>query len=476
MHCAVIGSGIAGMSSALLLARCGYEVSVFESAPHMAPLLRGFSRKGLHFDTGFHYAGGLGRGGSLRRWLSALGVALPVKTILPCRETYFLGSRKLCTLECSGNKWTTSFQRACPEASAPLRAFFARMEREYAASPYLSADFNERAHASPEPDASLRRSLEDLPLSPEWRKVLAAHCLLFDVPPDDTDMTTYSLVSWPCMTDGALVRGGGKTLADAFSAALRQAGVEVRLSSRVQKIVVENGRVRAVLTERGETCGADACIYTGHPSRLESLLPAGLLRRAFTSRLRALPETAQPFMVFAETRCPSLDGDVCYLLPSGGLERFAVSLDSEDPTVFLSTGTPAGQRRPVSMVASAQVPVTPDPAALRDWKKATAEKLLRKVHLCLPELSDARILALSCACDIQRWIEGSTGSIYGVRHRRQDIPLLPVTKVEGLLLAGQNILLPGVLGTAVSAAIAAGILVGQDSILSLFRRGKDIQE
>ena len=47
MHCVVVGSGITGLTAALLLARQGHQVTVLEAGARVAPLLRGFWREGL---------------------------------------------------------------------------------------------------------------------------------------------------------------------------------------------------------------------------------------------------------------------------------------------------------------------------------------------------------------------------------------------------------------------------------------------
>ena len=85
MRCVVAGSGITGLTAALLLARQGHNVAVVEAAPRVAPLLRGFWREGLYFDTGFHCGGGLHAGGVLRRWLRALGVEKHLRQITTSR-------------------------------------------------------------------------------------------------------------------------------------------------------------------------------------------------------------------------------------------------------------------------------------------------------------------------------------------------------------------------------------------------------
>jgi all-trans-retinol 13,14-reductase len=63
----VVGAGASGITSALVMARNGYDVALIEKSKRTAPLLRGFTRRGVFFDTGFHYSGGLGEGEFLDR-------------------------------------------------------------------------------------------------------------------------------------------------------------------------------------------------------------------------------------------------------------------------------------------------------------------------------------------------------------------------------------------------------------------------
>ena len=70
----VIGAGVSGLSAAILLAQNGRKVAVAEKAPTIAPTIRGFTRDGIYFDTGFHYAAMLGEGGAFARLCERLGV------------------------------------------------------------------------------------------------------------------------------------------------------------------------------------------------------------------------------------------------------------------------------------------------------------------------------------------------------------------------------------------------------------------
>ncbi|MDR1305155.1 MAG: FAD-dependent oxidoreductase, partial [Verrucomicrobiales bacterium] len=75
----IIGAGVAGMSSALLLARRGWRVALLEQGRQLAPLIAGFDRAGAHFETGVHYSSCLGAGEVGRFFFEQLGVEVAAR-------------------------------------------------------------------------------------------------------------------------------------------------------------------------------------------------------------------------------------------------------------------------------------------------------------------------------------------------------------------------------------------------------------
>ena len=70
----IVGSGIGGLSSAVMLAKNGYSVLVLEKNHQIGGALQVFSRDKCIFDTGVHYIGGLDEGENLYRMFKYLGI------------------------------------------------------------------------------------------------------------------------------------------------------------------------------------------------------------------------------------------------------------------------------------------------------------------------------------------------------------------------------------------------------------------
>ena len=70
----VIGSGLGGLLTGVILSRAGYRVTVLEKAAQPGGCLQAFIRDGLRFDTGFHSVAGLEEGGPLERIFRPLGL------------------------------------------------------------------------------------------------------------------------------------------------------------------------------------------------------------------------------------------------------------------------------------------------------------------------------------------------------------------------------------------------------------------
>ena len=96
----VIGSGLGGLLTGVILSRAGYRVTVLEKAAQPGGCLQTFVRDGIRFDTGFHSVAGLEEGGPLERIFHPLGLMdLPWEHVAETDEIVMDGvSRRLTDL------------------------------------------------------------------------------------------------------------------------------------------------------------------------------------------------------------------------------------------------------------------------------------------------------------------------------------------------------------------------------------------
>lgn len=443
----VIGAGVTGMAAAALLAGEGRPVTLIEAAGSAGPLLRGFERGGFHFDTGFHFARGLEKGGPLRSWLMALGLELPWEELVPVTEIIGAEGRML--------PYPVTMDDAAafyPDSMQAFDAFCGEARRLRKASPFLSADstneYNPFAFASTPLAAYFERS----GLSRDLRAALQCKCLLYGVPPAEAAAEDFFLVTGEGGAPSCAFPEGGKTLVEGFEKRLAGLGVIQLYGHAARCLKSARGVLQGVVLDNGEALEADAVIYTGNPRLLRSMLGQSPMRPAWFTHIESMPSTPAPLVEFGTCGADLPDHHAWYFMPSDG--SFS-SLDENEPVLCAITGASDDSGRKSCLIMALDGGRGGSPAG------ACFQRL--------PGLKNSwRSLGRWDGGAMRKFIHGSDGSSFGFAHAAGVTPVLPVTRLRGLFLAGQNILLPGILGCIVSAAIACGLILGVGTALRKF--------
>ncbi|MBI5017236.1 MAG: NAD(P)/FAD-dependent oxidoreductase [Deltaproteobacteria bacterium] len=481
----VIGGGVSGLTTALILARNGQRVAVVETSPRTAPVLRGFSRRGVVFDTGFHYAGGLQDGGAFDLLLRYLGLADRLRRrafdpegfdVYRCREPEFE-----LAFPCGYERIRERLVEAFPRERPAVEAYLGAVRRICAHLPFLNLDASLRMEALDEDwEVTLAGFLDGITGDPALRAVLTFHCFLHGVPPEEVSLVTHAGVVGPLMEAAHGLVGGGLGLAEAFDAALAENGVDVHCGKGVQEILFsESGAVEGVKLEGGERLFGRACVSTVHPAQLVELVPPGVFRPAFVHRMRELEDTPSAFMLYGVTDRPVAELERCnrYFFPSPDPSWFRDESPLAGRPLYVTaawTSEPEPSAR--GFVALCPAPIGASvawngsrrgarPAAYDRFKAAATETLRHELEQRWPDLT-RRIVHLEAATPLtlRDYAASPNGSLYGVKHSVTQINPQSRTRVPGLYLAGQAVASPGVLGAMISAFLACGNLVGHDEL------------
>jgi all-trans-retinol 13,14-reductase len=481
----VIGGGVSGMASALLLAQAGRKVALVEAAPRTAPLLRGFSRHGVRFDTGFHYTGGLAPGEPLDRCFRHLGLSDAIATF-PFRADGF----DLFRCESDGFEFRVpagydAFRdRLCeafPSERPAIGRYLAMVRESCDAMPYMNLDvldgsaFAFRRVFGP----TLGETLDGLTEDERLKAVLSMHCLLHGVSPGEIPFVQHAAIVGNYYRSARGIAGGGDALADAFDARLRQAGVDVRCGSGASALTVDSsGRVSGVALADGSRLPCTGCVATLHPQLLPALLPDGAVRPAWRRRIEALEETVSAFILHASSPgpIPSLSGCNRFAFPALDALRDLGNRPIEESPIYVTAafrpgdGTPRGfiaivpaGERATAAWAGSKPGGRPD--GYRRFKEALDVRMRERVAKAFPDLSAATGLTVTATpLTLRDHCRTPHGGLYGIKHRVGQHNPDPATRIPGLFLAGQATAAPGVLGATLSGYLACGTILGHERL------------
>ncbi len=479
MRCIVVGSGIAGLTTGLLLARLGHTVSIIEAAPRPAPLLQGFVRDGLYFETGFHCGGGLHPGGILWHWLKSLGLLDGPGALqdirLDNRDIFHFADGLQTHLPSGSDKIINSITAQFPGCENAMRGFMDASLKILGHSPYLDACVTGEPNPLTSEKSGLLEQLAARGLPTPLQSMIASRCLLYGSLPHEAAFDEFSLVAGPYFQSNGTWQGGGRALARVMIERLQALGGTIQCGQAVNSIEADSIGVHSVTLANGQTMPCDYCFFTGHPGQLGELLPTGILRPAFRHRIAQMPEGISAVLLFGETRSALRSGESIYLIPESTLAPAFPSIEEDSPTIYIFCDREQHDGRKSVMVVARVNTVDMEQNIAADgyetWKQTTVHKIRHLVEKRLPWLKDNwRIIEAATPHTMCRYLHGSKGSMYGLCHSIHDIPLLPMTRVKRLFLAGQNIILAGILGGIVSAAVAVGFAFGHDSVLKEFRK------
>ncbi|EAT15896.1 FAD dependent oxidoreductase [Desulfuromonas acetoxidans DSM 684] len=475
----IVGGGISGATCALVLSHFGWRVAVVEREAHITPLLRGFSRHGVHHDTGFHYAGGLGKGEVLDRFLGFLGLSRKIE-LYPFKRQGFdriidRSTSDVIDFSYAEQDWRDSLLAAFPHEATAIDRFQQTVLSICDSMPYLNTKktFGEEGLFAHSQDVSLQSFVAELTQDHRLRAALCLHCLLHGTPPDQIPLRLHAAVVGPYCRSVHGVRGGGSQLSQAFDDCLQQAGVDSFCSSTVTAMSVgREGEIAGVLLASGQKLVAKQVIHAADPRLLLDWLDERCFRPVYRRRLAALQETQSALVLFGRSAQPvdALAGRNLYLADlQQGTQLFSGTI-AQRPLYLSSAGQGCGiigimpedysRFEPWQNTRRGQ-----RPDDYRHVKQQYCEQIMERIDQTVPEISQAlQSPFLATPLTLRDYLHYPQGAVYGVSHQLAHYPLQVATRVRGLYLSGQALAAPGLMGAMVGAFYTCGTLLGHQRV------------
>lgn len=490
---AIIGSGMGAMSAARLLSAQGLRVRLYEQHTTAGGMTHEFARPGgWRFAVGLHYLGRDAEGAWMPlfaritdgkiQWADMPSdydlVHLPgIDFPIPAGEAAYR-ARLIARFPDAADAITRYF-RDLKRASRPLGV----ASILGGLSPALAQLVGRSAQLLGGP--GYKRTADYMRENFRDPRLVALLCAQWG----DCALPSHSAFGYHAFLvthylDGAVFPvGGSRAIAAAVRTGLAREGSDILTGCRVEEILVEGGRACG-LRYRNLKTGATHEVRArwvisdaGVRNTFLRLLPAGL-RGRFAPELEALPSNASAVTAFLRMKvspaslgatganiwlADTLDPDAAMAAPPGEGQIFASfpSLKDRRETHTIEIVSPCRADVFVRWADEAFPRQDGDYLAI---KEAIGARLVARLAKVLPGLSEAvEGIELATPLTFTTYQGSEQGAFYGLDPTREKA-LARLTRartpVPGLVLTGQDVLMPGIVPAMISGVAAAAAVLG----------------
>ena len=474
----VIGAGFGGLSTAILLARLGFQTTLVEGEPKPGGCLRSYTREGVECPVGVHYIGAAAPGEVLGDFLDLLGVrsALKLRRLggsgvidrFIFDDEVFELPDTIEKLEASLGRRFADSPDAVTFVSTMLRAAMAGLRSE-----------GPRSRPALPITQSAADFLADKNLPQRLLDILAVHGFLLGTDLANCPASFLAVVTASLLMSAWELGCTGSDMAEALADCARQAGVKVMAADPVIGVEVDGGGACGVRLQSGATIPATAVVAAIHPKSLAELLPATSLPASYRDGLGRLEETGGSLGVVAlvdEKHHPAADHNVFRLRgkPNRRPEGFYAQLRPSDRPGYTRLvllresayadwsewhDTHTGRRGP----------------AYRAEKARQAQRALAEVAEAIGPIHGAQIIDTWTPLTLRDWVGAPQGGTYGVRHSVRDgLDFLVLSRppLGRLFMVGQSAIAPGLLGISMGVLRVVSMLAGREALAELMAHNR----
>jgi all-trans-retinol 13,14-reductase len=470
----IIGSGIGGLSTGIILSRLHHRVVVIEKNSLPGGLMRSYTRDGVDCPVGVHYFGAFGESQPLRRMFDFLGVAEAVAVERMGQSgpiDRYLFDDFTFDLPEGIDAFAEALEASFPEDRQPIAAILGNLRAmadllnslsllSSAAIPFLDMDFF----------LPLAVYLAKMNCSARLRSVLSVASRWMGLSEQDCPVFYHHLALASYLLSAWRLRGHGSDLAEAFVSRFVGLGGSLICNDPAAAILADGQEVAGVRLVSGRVLKSSRIVAAVHPKAVLAMLPKGAVKPRQARRIRSLVETEGLF-----TANVAVDARTHPALPHN---IYRLHTDREG---WISDGV-FYQLRAGGEGKSLLTMITKSPfSEWRRWENTTtgrrgmdykeekirrAEGLLGKAEEIFGSLAGGKIIDAYTPLTLRDWVNSPDGSPYGIMRSVRQLPVaaaLHRAPLGGLFFAGQNALAPGIVGTVLGSFQAVRQIMGHES-------------
>ena len=502
----VVGSGLGGLVSAIILAMEGKSVCVLEKNNQYGGNLQTFVRNKTIFDTGVHYIGGLDEGQNLYQYFNYIDI-LDLITLKKLDENGF----DIVTFDNdpieykhaqSYDKFIEVLVEQFPEEEKAIVTYCKTLKEICDSFPL----YNLKQGKPYYDDTAMfklpaKEYIYSLTNNKKLQAVLAGTNFLYAGDGERTPFYVHALTVNSYIESSYRCVNGGSQITKALIKRLKENGGETYKRHEVVDFGFDDGKITSAICANGKEIKGGLFISNIEPKLTLKLVGEDKFRKSYTNRVHKIESTIAAFSLyiilkpdsfkyqnknFYHFRDPDKVWDVHKYTeeswPEGYMMSMSIKKNMEDygDNITIMTYMHYDEVKPWVHTFNTVANKNERGQTYEEFKDEKAEKLIKELELKFPNIRDCiQEVYTSTPLSYRDYIGSNRGSMYGYVkdvNRPMQSFLSPKTKIKNLLFTGQSLNMHGILGVTIGAVVTCSEILGKDYLLNKVLRANGEEE
>jgi all-trans-retinol 13,14-reductase len=492
----VIGSGLSGLFSALLLARAGKKVCVLEKNQQYGGNLQTFKRNHILFDTGVHYVGSLSEGQVLYEYFKEVGIMQD----LSLERLDLNGYDRICFGDTPDvmyphaqgyENFVKQLLAYFPDERKALEQYIYTIRTICDKFPLYRYNATEVHYDVATLSIKLSDFLDNLTTNERLKAVLLGASFLYAGVTPQTPLYVHALSVNSYIQSAYRLTKGGSQITDLLIRELQRYGAHLYRQTEVVAFSYgSEQQITAVHTKQGQTFRATHIISAIDVKQLLQIAGKEAFKPSFYKRVQGLQPTASAFslhLVLKPNIFPYLPYNIYWFKNNDSVYNTAQYATNDFPLSYMLSMNPPRNGGAYTDNITLLTYMAPD--ELHRWhesfstciqgegrgeqyelfKRQRALDLLDVVAQKFPTIKQSiAYYYTSTPLTYRDYIGSAMGAIYGYKKNADHIMesvFMPQTHIKNLYLVGQSVAMHGLVGVTISAVLTYQILMRSSGFL-----------
>tara|TARA_R110000751_G_scaffold295678_1_gene404360 strand:+ start:26458 stop:27993 length:1536 start_codon:yes stop_codon:yes gene_type:complete len=502
----IVGSGLGGLVSALIMAKEGYSVCVLEKNNQFGGNLQTFVRDKTIFDTGVHYIGGLSEGQNLNQYFKYLGIMDQLKLKKLDEDGFdvitFDGDPKEYKHAQGYERFEKSLLSQFPGEEKAIKTYSKKLRETCSKFPLYNLNKGNPSYGQDDIfKLNAKTYINSLTNNKKLQAVLAGTNFLYAGDGERSPFYVHALSVNSYIESAYRCINGGSQITKVLIGQIRKFGGDTFKHHEITKFNVSNGNIASVETKNGKQINGDIFISNIEPKLTLKMVGLENFRKSYSNRINNIESIISAFSVYIVLKPNSFKyyNKNFYHFKSGDRvwdaqnytqeswpEGYMVSMginqkddgwgDSLIAMTYMNFKEVEYWQNTYNTVASKN----DRGQTYEQFKAYKTEIFISELEKKFPDLRDCiQTVYSSTPLSYRDYIGSHNGSMYGyVKDVNNPLHsfVSPKTKIKNLLFTGQSLNMHGILGVTIGAIVTCSELVGKDYLLEKILEVNKTQE